>query len=100
MKAAEPSRTSAETGDVHKMSVENIEDFKEQPATNGDYAGAAAKTDPVEIALVKKLDWRIMVSTVPLLSRQTLLIALKAHTLHHVLSQLCRPQRAGAGSAQ
>jgi hypothetical protein len=78
MKAVEPSRTSAETGDVHKMSVENIEDFKEQPATNGDYAGAAAKTDPVEIALVKKLDWRIMVSTVLLLSRRTLLMAFES----------------------
>lgn len=60
MKAVEPTSTSAETGDVHKMSVENIEDFKEQAVTNGDYAGAAAKSDPVEIALVKKLDWRIM----------------------------------------
>lgn len=62
MKSVEPSTAPADAGDVHKMSIENIEDFKEQPATNGDYAGAAAKTDPVEIALVRKLDWRIMVS--------------------------------------
>ena len=27
-----------------------------------DYTGVAKKTDPVEIALVKKLDWMIMVS--------------------------------------
>ena len=26
----------------------------------GDYAGAVAKSDPAEIALVKKMDWRIM----------------------------------------
>lgn len=26
----------------------------------GDYAGAVAKTSPEEIALVRKLDWRIM----------------------------------------
>lgn len=25
-----------------------------------DYAGAISKSDPVEIALVRKLDWRIM----------------------------------------
>ncbi|KEF61203.1 uncharacterized protein A1O9_02768 [Exophiala aquamarina CBS 119918] len=60
MKPVEPSNTVADHGDVHKLSVENIEDFKEQVVVNGDYAGAAAKTDPVEIALVKKLDWRIM----------------------------------------
>ena len=28
--------------------------------TSGDYSGAAAKTDPEEIALVRKLDYRIM----------------------------------------
>lgn len=28
---------------------------------NADYTGAEAKTDPAEIALVKKLDWRLMV---------------------------------------
>lgn len=26
----------------------------------GDYSGAVAKTDELEIALVRKLDWRIM----------------------------------------
>lgn len=34
---------------------------KMQPAKDGqDYSGAARKTDPAEIALVKKLDYRIM----------------------------------------
>jgi hypothetical protein len=28
---------------------------------NADYTGAEAKTDPEEIALVKKIDWRLMV---------------------------------------
>lgn len=27
----------------------------------GDYTGAEAKTDPAEIALVRKIDWRLMV---------------------------------------
>lgn len=27
-----------------------------------DYTGAEAKTDPEEIALVRKIDWRLMVS--------------------------------------
>lgn len=28
---------------------------------NADYTGAEAKTDPAEIALVRKIDWRLMV---------------------------------------
>lgn len=68
MKPVEPSGAPADAGDVHKVSIENIENFKEQDTTSGDYAGAAAKTDPVEIALVRKLDWRIMVSRVTSLS--------------------------------
>lgn len=28
---------------------------------SGDYTGAEAKTDPAEIALVRKIDWRLMV---------------------------------------
>lgn len=39
---------------------EHIEDSKKRNG-NVDYSGAANKTDPKEIALVKKLDWRIMV---------------------------------------
>jgi len=70
MKQDEPSNTVVEHGDARKASVENIEDFKEQVATSGDYAGAAAKTDPVEIALVRKLDWRIMVSAVSIVARE------------------------------
>ncbi|KAL0261422.1 hypothetical protein SLS55_002852 [Diplodia seriata] len=44
-----------------KLHIEEIE--KERGGVVGgkeDYSGAVAKTDPEEIALVKKLDWRIM----------------------------------------
>lgn len=32
---------------------------------NADHTGAVAKTDPVEIALVRKIDWRLMVCLFP-----------------------------------
>jgi hypothetical protein len=35
-------------------------DLKTSDAKGGDYSGAVAKTDPAEIALVRKLDMRIM----------------------------------------
>lgn len=42
--------------------VEEVDEKQMSKATAGkDYAGAAAKTDPVEIKLVRKLDLRIMV---------------------------------------
>lgn len=47
--------TSKHQEDVNIESVE----------ARGDYSGAAAKTDPVEIKLVRKLDRRILVSCVP-----------------------------------
>ncbi|KAI9867762.1 MAG: hypothetical protein M1823_009102, partial [Watsoniomyces obsoletus] len=52
---------TAITDVANKMSAERLEvvDLKEA-VTEGDYAGAAAKTDPVEIKLVHKLDYRIM----------------------------------------
>jgi hypothetical protein len=37
--------------------------LKPSALENADYTGAEAKTDPVEIALVKKIDWRLMVCT-------------------------------------
>lgn len=36
---------------------------KEESQIPRDYAGAQAKTDPEEIRLVRRLDYRIMVST-------------------------------------
>lgn len=45
------------------LEVEHDEkSMKGEPVLAGDYSGAAEKTDPVEIALVRKLDRRIMVS--------------------------------------
>lgn len=40
---------------------------KQTPAVleNADYTGAQAKTDPAEIALVRKIDWRLMVRSFP-----------------------------------
>ncbi|KAF2820461.1 MFS general substrate transporter [Ophiobolus disseminans] len=35
-------------------------DVKPAALENADYTGAEAKTDPVEIALVKKIDWKLM----------------------------------------
>ena len=42
--------------------VVSLDDERKQPdqERTGDYSGAVAKTDPREIALVRKLDWRIM----------------------------------------
>lgn len=41
---------------------ENITyDTKPAALENADFTGAVAKTDPVEIALVRKIDWRLMV---------------------------------------
>lgn len=46
-------------GDEKKTGIiEDVETLK--PSATTDYSGAADKTDPREIALVKKLDWRIM----------------------------------------
>ncbi|KAL1632174.1 hypothetical protein SLS56_003908 [Neofusicoccum ribis] len=43
-----------------KLHIEQVEKEKDGVVANGDYSGAVAKTDPEEIALVKKLDYRIM----------------------------------------
>ena len=50
--------------DSSKMAIQHIdsqmvEEVNEKNA-NRDYAGAAAKTDPAEIRLVRKLDYRIL----------------------------------------
>jgi hypothetical protein len=47
------------------LRVDDVEAFEKDskanlPATGADYGGAVAKTDPEEIALVRKLDYRIM----------------------------------------
>jgi hypothetical protein len=47
------------------LQVDDVEAFEKEskstlPADGADYSGAVAKTDPEEIALVRKLDMRIM----------------------------------------
>lgn len=37
-----------------------VEETLKDESANVDYSGARAKTDPMEIALVRKLDWWIM----------------------------------------
>lgn len=39
-----------------------LESVKPSAGGNVDYTGSVAKTDPKEIALVRKIDWRLMVS--------------------------------------
>lgn len=41
-----------------------MQEMDTAPLKHRDYAGAVAKTDPKEIALVRKLDYRIMVSSI------------------------------------
>lgn len=46
-----------------KVEIEDATSDSEKGAgqqRQGDYAGAVAKSNPAEIALVKKMDWRIM----------------------------------------
>lgn len=44
----------------------DLESIKPVAGGNVDYTGSVAKTDPKEIALVRKIDWRLMVrSTSP-----------------------------------
>jgi hypothetical protein len=49
------------SSDVHGIHDEKVSVHDEPTKHQGDYSGAAAKTDPAEIALVRKLDRRIMV---------------------------------------
>jgi len=63
---------------------ENITyDTKPAALENADFTGAVAKTDPVEIALVRKIDWRLMVIIAS--SERTILGILTLFSLHCVL---------------
>lgn len=57
--------TTIETADDEPMAVAHLEDKSElgpdKHAGAVDYTGAEAKSDPEEIALVRKIDWRLMV---------------------------------------
>lgn len=80
--------------EVEKQASSHHEDLEKEDAKAAvaDYSGAVAKTNPVEIKLVRKLDTYIMVSDllflyfldhVEMLTRQII-----AHSLAHVLAQL------------
>ena len=60
--------TILQASDLEKNSSLHVDDVAmsekdvktQAPTTSRDYTGAVAKTDPEEIALVRKLDYRIM----------------------------------------
>lgn len=64
------------------MAAKQVEDpetnLKEVQTVTGDYSGATAKVDEREIALVRKLDWRIM----PTLWCMYFMNYVRPHTLH------------------
>ena len=48
--------TKSSLAEVEDVKIKGIVEARE----DADYSGAVSKTDPAEIALVRKLDWRIM----------------------------------------
>ena len=57
---SEADRKSTEMEKETPMQIESAYNDDEKVQPKGDYSGAVAKTDKAEIALVKKLDMRIM----------------------------------------
>jgi hypothetical protein len=51
----------SEKGTRHYDEKADLESIKPVGGGNVDYTGSVAKTDPREIALVRKIDWRLMV---------------------------------------
>ena len=62
-KMATDTKNDAEkpTAVTHLEDKTELGPDKHVVAQNADYTGAEAKTDPAEIALVRKIDWRLMV---------------------------------------
>ncbi|KIW20526.1 hypothetical protein PV08_01101 [Exophiala spinifera] len=59
--AAKPPTSDGEICKGAPVEIEDAEKvMKPSRGAEGDYSGAVAKHDPVEIALVRKMDWRIM----------------------------------------
>jgi hypothetical protein len=52
--------TAQDIEKVPPFQVEDVGANQKNADQVGDYSGAVAKTDELEIALVRKLDWRIM----------------------------------------
>ena len=67
---------------VEKENLTNT--IKPTALENADFTGAAEKTDPVEIALVHKIDWRLMV-----IIADSERIILKTLTRNSLLCVLC-----------
>lgn len=56
-----PSTPTVEDKESNNAHVEDVDSLKvADEKALGDYSGATAKIDPVEIRLVRKLDFRIM----------------------------------------
>lgn len=51
--------------EVEHAEQRDIVDEKPKALENADFTGAVAKTDPEEIKLVRKIDWRLMVHGLP-----------------------------------
>lgn len=58
--AASPKPATADRVEKDDLDGVHVEDGLKHPDEPTDYAGAHAKTDPAEIALVRKLDLWIM----------------------------------------
>jgi hypothetical protein len=62
MTARQPQTIENEKDTRHFEEKTELNDVKHTALENADYTGSVAKTDPVEIRLVRKIDWRLMVS--------------------------------------
>jgi hypothetical protein len=62
MTTAQPQTVQDEKIASHFDEKAGLDDTKYLATENVDYTGSTAKTDPVEIKLVRKIDWRLMVS--------------------------------------
>lgn len=81
---------------VRNRSIVDYEDGMEKPVPiveKADWSGAHEKTDPKEIALVRKLDRWIMVSIGWSSFCQYITNSSPANAMEHVLAELSRSQR-------
>jgi hypothetical protein len=62
MTTTQPQMVQDEKIISHFDEKAGLDDTKHLATGNVDYTGSTAKTDPVEIRLVRKIDWRLMVS--------------------------------------
>lgn len=79
---------------------QSFADEKNGVIGGGDYSGAVAKTDPAEIALVRKLDYMIMVSGILLLREENLKLTVIANLVGHVFPQLLGQKRPPSSSSE